>query len=98
MVASILYKLLPFDSSLIIANFSISEVFLTCVPPHSSIESPICTTLTMSLYFSLNSAIAPSFLASSSGISLITVSIFCEIFSFTAFSISTACSSYIFPV
>ena len=40
----------------------------TCVPPHSSRELPMSSTRTSSPYFSPNSIIAPSFCASSIGI------------------------------
>ena len=47
--------------SLTILNSPISLVLRTCVPPHSSTESPgIVTTRTTSPYFSPNSAIAPA--------------------------------------
>ena len=46
--------------SLTIRNSPISAVLRTCVPPHSSIETPgTSTTRTTSPYFSPNSAIAP---------------------------------------
>ena len=41
--------------------------FSTWVPPQNSIEEPYLTTLTLSPYFSQNSATAPIFLASSIG-------------------------------
>mmetsp|Transcript_7332 Transcript_7332/g.18172 ORF Transcript_7332/g.18172 Transcript_7332/m.18172 type:complete len:319 (-) Transcript_7332:2074-3030(-) len=48
----------------------ISAVFLTCVPPHSSMETPgTSTTRTTSPYFSPNIAVAPFSLASAIGIS-----------------------------
>ena len=62
---------LPSDTNL---NSPISPVFLTCVPPHNSIEYallvslssiPISITLTSSPYFSPNIAIAPFATASS---------------------------------
>ena len=95
---SSLYKLLPLDSIFNIANLSISSVLLICVPPHNSIESPILTTLTISLYLSVNRAIAPSALASSKVILDIWLSILSLITSLTLSSILIMSSSLILPV
>ena len=57
------------DSSPTILNRPTWPTLSRCVPPQSSREnSPIATTRTISGYFSPNSAIAPSALASSIGI------------------------------
>ena len=65
----------------------IFAVLSTCVPPQNSTEkSPALTTLTISPYFSPNRAIAPSFLASSIGISLVSTGKDDRIISFTLFS------------
>mmetsp|Transcript_9009 Transcript_9009/g.36794 ORF Transcript_9009/g.36794 Transcript_9009/m.36794 type:complete len:383 (-) Transcript_9009:1646-2794(-) len=51
----------------------ISAVVATCVPPHSSMDTPgTSTTRTVSPYFSPNMATAPAAFASSMGISLLT--------------------------
>ena len=73
--------LTPDDTELseIILNNPISEVVLTCVPPHSSTENllSIVTTLTLSPYFSPNRAVAPIFFAFTIGtFSNISISIF----------------------
>ena len=53
-----------------ILNPPISAVLLTCVPPHSSMDTPgTSTTRTTSPYFSPNIAVAPFALASAMGIS-----------------------------
>ena len=57
------------EVSVVILKTPISAVVRTCVPPHSSrdqVPSPTSTMRTTSPYFSPNSAIAPSALASSS--------------------------------
>ena len=60
----------PTELSLRITNGPISAVERTCVPPHSSTDQPpMSTTRTMSPYFSPKSIIAPSFRASSIGVS-----------------------------
>ena len=67
--ASIRRTFAALEVSLSTLNTPISEVQRTCVPPHSSREkepSPTSTIRTTSPYFSPNSAIAPSRLASSS--------------------------------
>ena len=51
-----------------ILNRPMSPVRCTCVPPHSSRLEPMSSTRTSSPYFSPNSIIAPSFCASSIGI------------------------------
>ena len=69
MSASIRRTFAALEPSLVIRSSPISDVVRTCVPPHSSRErlpSPISTIRTTSPYFSPNSAIAPSALASSS--------------------------------
>ena len=68
-IASMRRTFAALEPSLTIRNSPISAVVRTCVPPHSSRErppSPISTIRTTSPYFSPNSAIAPSALASSS--------------------------------
>ena len=75
------------DDSDTILKSPIDPVFLTWVPPQNSTEkSSAFTTLTISPYFSPNNAIAPSFLASSIGISLVTTGTADIITSFTVFS------------
>ena len=67
-IASIRRTLAALEVSLRTLNSPISAVVRTCVPPHSSREndpSPTSTIRTTSPYFSPNSAIAPSSLASS---------------------------------
>ena len=62
-------------------NFPTSLVFLTCVPPHNSVEkyllpsSPINTTLTSSPYFSPNKAKAPCSMPSLGVINLVITSL-----------------------
>ena len=59
----------PTELSDVITNGPISAVQRTCVPPQSSREKPgISTTRTSSPYFSPKSIIAPSFFASSIGV------------------------------
>ena len=73
--------------SFVMKNDPISSIFFTCVPPQSSLlTSPKLTTLTLSAYFSLNSAIAPLFLASSSSITCVFAFAPSKIHSFTRFS------------
>ena len=70
MTASIRRAPEPTEPSERITKAPISAVERTCVPPQSSRETPsISTTRTMSPYFSPNSIIAPSFRASSIGVS-----------------------------
>ena len=63
--ASILLTPAAIDDWLTVLNFPIFPVFLTCVPPHNSVEKyvsfslPIETTLTSSPYFSPKKAKAP---------------------------------------
>ena len=60
------------DDSLVMRNGPTLAVLSTCVPPQSSMDlPPILTTRTTSPYFSPNRAMAPSFLASSIGISFV---------------------------
>ncbi len=56
--------------SLWILNSPISPERATCVPPHSSIEGPICSTRTLAscVYLSPKKAIAPDFTADSESI------------------------------
>ena len=67
-IASIL--LIPEATALsdIILKCQISAVFFTCVPPHSSMDSPNRMVRTISPYFSPNKAIAPDAIASATGI------------------------------
>ena len=60
-----------------------SPVRVTCVPPQSSRELPISSTRTSSPYFSPKSIIAPSFCASSIGITRALVASFARISAFT---------------
>src|ERR1700722_8206246 len=72
LIASILLTPLDTDSSPVTFSNPISPVAAVCVPPHSSVENPSdnFTTLTLSPYFSPNSAIAwYSFTATSMGTS-----------------------------
>ena len=67
--------------SCLILNLLILPVVETWVPPHNSLEnSPIVTTLTLSPYFSPNKAVAPSFLASSKLLMLVSTTISSSIF------------------
>ena len=69
MIASIRRTLAADDVSVVILKAPITPVLRTWVPPHSSRDhwpSPISTIRTTSPYFSPNSAMAPSDLASSS--------------------------------
>ena len=82
-------------------NGPISAVERTCVPPHSSREyspSPISTMRTTSPYFSPNSAIAPSRLASSSVVVIGRTGSLRAIHSFTRSSTSrSSCSDRPWP-
>ena len=76
--------------SCLILNLLILPVLETWVPPHNSLEnSPIVTTLTWSPYFSPNNAVAPSFLASSKLLILVSTVISSSIFWFTINSIDS---------
>mmetsp|Transcript_11542 Transcript_11542/g.28252 ORF Transcript_11542/g.28252 Transcript_11542/m.28252 type:complete len:297 (-) Transcript_11542:1871-2761(-) len=64
--------------SLTTLNAPISDVLPTCVPPHSSMETPgTSTTRTTSSYFSPNMAVAPAALASFSPMTCVTVGTAC---------------------
>ena len=66
MTASTRRTLEALEVSVVRWKSPISAVVATCVPPHSSRETPSISTIrTMSPYFSPNSAIAPSRWASS---------------------------------
>ena len=96
--ASILLTPAAIDDWLIILNLPISPVFLTCVPPHNSVEkyfpfsSPIESTLTSSPYFSPNKANAPFLTASFGVINLVLTSVFFVTIEFTKVSIFSTSS------
>ena len=72
------------EDSLTMRNGPTFAVFSTCVPPQSSMDlPPMLTTRTTSPYFSPNSAIAPSFFASATGISFVSTSMPSRISSLT---------------
>mmetsp|Transcript_6516 Transcript_6516/g.19777 ORF Transcript_6516/g.19777 Transcript_6516/m.19777 type:complete len:216 (+) Transcript_6516:415-1062(+) len=80
--------------SLMILKMPMSVVFRTCVPPHSSIETPgTSITLTSFLsYFSPNMATAPRFMASSNDIDDAAVSCSSAIQSLTILSTDSSSS------
>ena len=72
------------DASLMILKQPIWAVFLTWVPPQNSVDQPqTSTTRTISPYFSPNRAMAPIFLASSSGMERTVTSMASKILSLT---------------
>ena len=84
MTASIRRAPAPTELSDRIANGPISAVQRTCVPPQSSVEKPgISITRTSSPYFSPKSIIAPSFRASSIGVTNQRTGRFSNTFRFT---------------
>ena len=94
MTASIRRAPLPTELSERIANAPISAVERTWVPPQSSVEySGIETTRTTSPYFSPKSIIAPSFRASSIGVSKMCTGELRKICSFTRCSTSARSSA-----
>src|SRR5437870_5178805 len=83
----------PTELSETITIGPISAVHRTWVPPQSSVEKPgISTTRTSSPYFSPKSIIAPSFRASSIGVTKARTGRFSKIFRLTRRSTSSRCS------
>ncbi len=71
-IASILLTPELIADSEMILKWLMSDVFLTCVPPQSSVEkSPILSIRTLEPYFSPKKARAPSLVASSSDVTLV---------------------------
>jgi len=73
----------------------IAAVDSTCVPPQSSTESPNCTTLTVSPYFSPNSAMAPIERAFFRGIFSVTCFVWLFLTSWLAISSTFSISSLV---
>ena len=75
-----------------------SAVLRTCVPPHNSFEnSPTPTTRTVSPYFSLNSAVAPSAIASACAMIRVVTGVPCQTSRLTIDSISRRCAGVTGP-
>ena len=75
-------------------NSAICPVLGTCVPPHSSSDTPgTSTTRTMSPYFSVKNAIAPAAIASLYFISRVVTGRFSHTWRFTSSSIRASVGS-----